>query len=160
MPLLHAITLLLVTAFPSKSMTSWMRPESFRLTIGMSRTEAVRTLEDSGWKPKKGKDANQLVVDYSDGRAVRLDFRAGTLKSLRFELFTVLPEIRSAYDEHRAFLVKTFGAPKPTIKSKSIVIYDAKVPNVMMVVSDDPKSVNGKKGVGLLVVRYFEPEAQ
>jgi hypothetical protein len=27
-----------------------------------------------------------------------------------------------------------------------------------MVVSDDPKSANGRKGVGLLVVRYFEPE--
>src|SRR5688500_11666958 len=131
MPLLQALTLLLATAFPSNSMTSWMRPESFRLTIGMSRTEAIRTLKDSGWKPEKGKDANQVVIDYSDGRAVRLDFRSGRLSSLRFELFTVLPEIRSAYDEHRAFLLKSLGTPKPTIKSKSIIVYDSTTPNVM-----------------------------
>jgi hypothetical protein len=77
MTLFQALTLLVLTAFPSSSMTSWMRPESFRLTIGMSRGEAIRTLEDSGWKPKKGKDSSQLVVDYSDARAVRLDFRGG-----------------------------------------------------------------------------------
>lgn len=158
MTLFTALTLLVVTAFPSSSMTSWMRPESFRLTIGMSRAEAIRSLEESGWKPKKGKDSNQLVVDYSDAKAVRLDFRRGKLKSLRFELFTVLPQIRAAYDEHRAFLLKTMGEPKRSIKSKSIVVYDAKTPNVMMIVSDDPRSANGRKGVGLLVVRYFEPE--
>ena len=136
-----------------------MRPESFRLTIGMSRGEAIRTLEESGWKPKKGKDANQLVVEYTDARAVTLDFRQGRLQSLRFELGTMLPQIRLAYDEHRAFLLKTMGKPKDTIKSKSIVVYDEKTPNIMMVVSDDPKSESGKKGVGLLVVRYFEPES-
>ena len=157
MTLLPTLTLLLLTAFPSSSMTSWMRPESFRLTIGMSRRDAIKTLEENGWKAKKGKDKNQLVVDYSEARAITLDFRSNRLQSLRFELVTFLPQIRSAFDEHRALLLKELGEPKKSIRSKSIVIYDDKTPNVMMVVSDDPKSTNGKNGVGLLVVRYFEP---
>ena len=35
------LALLLSTPFPSSSRTAWMRPESFRLSIGMARTEAV-----------------------------------------------------------------------------------------------------------------------
>ena len=41
-----------------------MRPDSFHLKIGMSRTEALTALET--WAPKPGKNANEVVVDYSD----------------------------------------------------------------------------------------------
>ena len=49
------VAILLATAFPSNSKTSWMRPESFQLTIGMPRGDVVKHLEDSGWKIKPGK---------------------------------------------------------------------------------------------------------
>ncbi len=54
------LALLLSTAFPSTSRTSWMRPESFHLTIGMSRVEALEALEK--WAPKPGKDADEVVM--------------------------------------------------------------------------------------------------
>ena len=38
------VTLLLVTTFPSSSKTSWMRPESFHLTVGMDRDATIKTL--------------------------------------------------------------------------------------------------------------------
>src|SRR4029077_13590855 len=41
--------LLLVTTFPSSSKTSWMRPESFNLIIGMERDATIKTLTDRGW---------------------------------------------------------------------------------------------------------------
>ena len=48
------LTLWLATAFPSESKTSWMRPESFHLAIGMNRSETMKALQSRGWKPKKG----------------------------------------------------------------------------------------------------------
>src|SRR5689334_12307490 len=79
--------------FPSPSRVSWMRPESFHLMVGMNRQEAVKKLEDNGWKPKKGADADHLVVDYTDEKALTLEFRRNRLCSIRFELFAFLPAI-------------------------------------------------------------------
>src|ERR671937_1207051 len=93
------LTLLLATAFPSSSKTSWMRPESFHLVVGMSRAETLKTLEDVGWKTKKGEDDDQLVIDYADDKAVTLQFHRGRLRSIRFELFTFLPDARTAFNE-------------------------------------------------------------
>ena len=151
MPLLLA--LLLATAFPSTSRTSWMHPDSFHLTIGMSRTEAMTALEK--WAPKPGKNANEVVVDYSDDKALTLQFRKDRLTSVRFELFVFLPEIRLAFDEKRASLAESLGKPRKA--TKSILIYDNALPNVMVVVNDDPMSEQGKKGLGVLAVRYYDP---
>jgi hypothetical protein len=155
MPLVipFAIALLLATAFPSTSRTSWMRPDSFHLTIGMSRTEAMTALEK--WAPKPGKDANEVVVDYSDDKALTLQFRKDRLTSVRFELFVFLPEIRLAFDEKRASLAESLGKPRKA--TKSILIYDKALPNVMVVATDDPKSQHGKQGLGVLAVRYYDP---
>ncbi|MDP9194543.1 MAG: hypothetical protein M3P06_22840 [Acidobacteriota bacterium] len=151
MPLLLA--LILATAFPSTSRTSWMRPDSFHLTIGMSRPEAMTALEK--WAPKPGKDANEVVVDYSDDKALTLQFQKNRLTSVRFELFVFLPEIRTAFDEKRAWLAESLGKPRKA--TKSILIYDNTLPNIMVVATDDPKSRHGKQGLGVLAVRYYDP---
>ncbi len=147
------LALLLLTAFPSNSKTSWMRPEAFRLSIGMPRAAAEDALRK--WSPKKGKDANELVVDYSEDKAITLEFKKDRLNSIRFELFAYLPAIRQSFDEERKYLLAAHG--KPPKATKSILIYDNALPNVMVVVSDDPNTAQGKKGLGVLAVRYFDP---
>jgi hypothetical protein len=151
------LLLLLTTAeFPSNSTTSWMRPESFHLAIGMTRAEAIEALDKIGWKTKKGEDEDHLLIDYADDKAVTLQFRKDRLNSIRFELFVFLPDASKAFAEEKAFLRQSLGKPKP-VKSKAILLYDSTLPNVMVVLSNDPKSANGQKGLGILVVRYFDP---
>jgi hypothetical protein len=146
----------LVSSFPSSSKTSWMAPQSFHLTIGMTRSDAEKTLRDAGWNLKPGKDMNQLVIDYSEDKSLTLDFGRDRLRSVRFELFALLPEIRAAFAEQRSVLKKEHGNPKK-LKSASLVVYDDRLPNIMVVLSDDPKSNYGKKGFGYLAVRYYDP---
>lgn len=155
--MLALITLLLATSFPSSTRTSWMTPESFRLVIGMSRVETVKTLEDSGWRVKHGRNENEMVLDYAEDKALTLEFNRERLHSVRFELFALLPLIREAFDEQQMMLRKAHGKPKKAVRSKSIVVYDNRLPNIMMVLSDDPKSAYGKKGLGFLAVRYYDP---
>jgi len=150
------LALFLANPFPSPSKTSWMRPESFHLTIGLSRAETLKRLSDAGWKTRAGKKKNEVLIDYSDADSVTLQFRKERLKAVRFEHFAFLDEARTAFAEETGYLREAFGAPKK-MKTKSIVVYDHVLPNVMVVLSDDPKSENGQKGLGLLVVRYFDP---
>lgn len=131
-----------------------MRPESFHLAIGMSRTETLEKLES--WKLKKGDAADQMVIDYADDKAVTLEFHKDRLRSIRFELYCFLPDSHSAFEEEKAFLRESLGPPKK-LKSKTIVAYTDTLPNVMVVLSADPKSENGSKGLGILVVRYYDP---
>lgn len=147
------LALLLLTAFPSNSHTSWMRLDAFRLSIGMPRAEVESALEK--WMPKAGRDGNELVVDYSDDKALTLEFRKDRLRSVRFELFVFLPEVRKAFEEKKKDLAESLGAPPKA--TKSILIYDNALPNVMVVVSDDKTSEQGKKGIGVLAVRYYDP---
>ena len=145
--------LLLATAFPSTDKTSWMRPESFHLIIGMERAAAEKALEK--WHPKPGRDENELVVDYSDDKSLTLQFSKNRLTAVRFELFVFLPEVRKVFDEERSYLEGARGkAPKTT---KTILIYDNALPNVMVVAKDDPTSEQGKQGLGVLAVRYYDP---
>ncbi len=150
------LSLFLATPFPSASRTAWMRPESFHLSIGMSRADTLKKLADAGWKTKAGKDAAHLVIEYTDADSVTLEFRKDRLKAVRFEHFAFLQDARSAFTEEVTYLHETFGAPK-AVKTKSVVLYDRILPNVMVVLSDDPRSENGQKGLGLLVVRYYDP---
>jgi hypothetical protein len=147
------LTLLLATSFPSNNRTSWMRPDAFHLAIGMTRTETMTALEK--WAPKPGKDANEVVVDYSDDKALTLQFRKNRLISVRFELFVFLPEIRLAFEEEKARLADVRGKPRKA--TKSILIYDNALPNVMVVAADNPNSQQGKQGIGILAVRYYDP---
>ena len=115
----------------------------------MRRAEALDALR--AWNPKQGRNADELLVDYASDKSLTLEFQKDRLQSVRFELFVLLPEVRKAFDEKRAALGKP---PKAT---KSILIYDNALPNVMVVVADDPKSEQGKKGLGVLAVRYYDP---
>jgi len=150
-----ALLVFLAAAFPSADKTSWMRPQSFHLIIGMPRQEAMQTLSSNGWKAKSD-DANHVIVDYDEDKTLTLDFQRGRLHSVRFELFTILQDAKPAFDTETAYLRATFGAPKP-LKSKSIVLYDNALPNIMAVLSNDPKSEQGQKGVGMVVLRYYDP---
>ena len=157
---LTLLTLILAVAFPSSTQTSWMSPQSFHLTVGMSRADAVKKLAEGGWEAKRGKHDDELVVDYSDSRALTLEFKKNRLHSLRFELFAMLPEIRTAFDEQKGLLRKAHGEPKKGLRSDSVVLYDDRLPNIMVVVSADPSSEYGQKGFGFLAVRYFDPVTQ
>jgi len=156
--MLLVATLLLGLSFPSSSRTSWMRPESFRLVIGMTRSDAITVIKESGWEIE---DRGNLVnVDYDGNKALTLEFNRDRLRGVRFELYALIPEVQKAFNEERTFLKEKLGEPKKTIRSSSIVLYDSTLPNVMMVASTDPKSENGRKGIGMLVVRYFDPLAK
>ena len=151
-------TLLLSLAFPSNSKTSWMRPESFRLSIGMPKPDAMNALKQSGWDIEDRGDT--VNVEYDGNKALTLEFSKERLYGIRFELFALIPEIKQAFDEERAFLKETLGEPKTAVKSKTIVLYDSTLPNVMMVASTETDSENGRKGIGRLLVRYFDPVAK
>ena len=151
--MIAAFALLLATAFPAQSHIAWMRPESFRLTIGMPRDAAMKSL--AAYKPHVSGD--EAVVDYSDSDSLTLQFRRDRLHAIRFEYYAFLPDVRAAFEEEKAFLKSSFGDPKKATSAKSIVIYDDRLPNVMAVLSADPLSENGRKGIGMLVVRYYDP---
>ena len=140
------LALLLAIAAPQ---TDWMRLEAFHLAIGMPRSEAESALR--AWSPKQGKDENELVVDYASDRSLTLEFRKNRLHAVRFELFVLLPHVRKAFEERRAAM----GEPRKA--TKSILIYDNALPNAMVVVADDPNSAQGRKGLGVLAVRYYDP---
>lgn len=150
--LLSLVLLATVTSTPD-SRVGWMRPDSFHLKVGMPRHEALQALDS--WSPKKGSSDDEIVVDYSDERALTLVFRNDRLQSVRFELFVMLPEVRQAFEEERLYLRDTFGEPRKT--TESVLIYDQTLPNIIVVVGDDPKSKQGEQGVGVLAVRYYDP---
>jgi len=152
--MLFLVALLVANPFPSSSRTAWMRPESFRLAIGMHRAEAVRRLTEDGWKPEKGDHPDQLILDYTSNKSLTLEFRKERLTSIRFELFVMIPEVASVFDEEKTFLRSRFGEPKP-IKSKALVIYDSALPNIMVVQTKDES-----KGLAVLAVRYYNPVAK
>jgi len=155
--MLFIASLLLALSFPSNSRTSWMRPESFRLVIGMTKTEAMESLNGSNWDVEdKGDTVN---VEYDGNKALTLEFKGDRLRAVRFELFGLIPEIRQAFDEQRKFLKEKLGDPKKAARSDSVVVYDSILPNVMMVASTELDTENGRKGIGRLVVRYFDPVA-
>jgi hypothetical protein len=149
-----ALALVLVTPLPSASRTSWMRLESFRLTIGMPRQAAIDAIKP--WNPKKGKDENEVFILYGGGdKAVTLGFRNDRLQSVRFELFAFLADTRKAFDEEKGHLRESRGAPPKS--TRSILIYDNALPNLMVVLSDDPNTQAGKQGLGMLAIRYYDP---
>lgn len=151
MPLL--LSLLLLTLPARKVDTAWMRPDAFHLAIGMSRMQVMSTL--SAWTPKRGKNNDELIVDYSEDKAMTLEFRNERLRAIRFELFVLLPDVRKAFDQERTRLREERGDPRKS--TKSILIYDNALPNLMVVVTDDPKSQQGRQGLGVLAVRYYDP---
>jgi hypothetical protein len=150
-----AFIALLAGVLPMK--TGWMRPDNFGLIIGMPRAEAVRKLADYGFKVKKGDDKNHLVVDYSDDKSLTLRFQKDRLFAVNFELFALVSEAKSAFVEQKESLRQRYGEPRKT--RPSVVVYDNRLPNVMVVLQANPKSEPGRRGLGMLVVRYFDPRS-
>lgn len=145
----------LLAAISPANRTSWMRPDSFHLVVGMKRAEAVKTLAEGGWKVKPGDDRNHVFFDYADDKSVTLQFNRGRLHAVNFELFALVPDSQSAFAEQKTMLLERYGKPRKT--APSIVLYDDRLPNVMVVLSADPKSEHGRRGLGMLVVRYYDP---
>ncbi len=148
MPLLLAI---LFAVAPSVSQTSWMRPDAFHLTIGMPKADAVKALTANGVVLRDGDHAGQMIADITQTKSITVEFAKERLQSIRFEFFTMSDAIGSAFEEEKKSLRESFGAPK-AISSKSLVIYDHTLPNVMAVMTIDKK-----QGLGTLAVRYFDP---
>jgi hypothetical protein len=147
------LALLLLSTPPAEDQTSWMTLESFHLSIGMSREDALKAV--AFWNPKQGKTPDEYIVDYKGDRAFTLGFRKERLHSVRFELYVLLPKAREAFDQARKWMMAERGAPKK--QSKSVLVYDNALPNVMAVVTDDPQSESGKRGVGIVAIRYYDP---
>lgn len=148
MPLLLAI---LFAVAPNVSQTSWMRPDAFHLTIGMTKADAVKTLTSGGLTLRDGDHAGQMIADITSTKSITIEFTKDRLQSVRFELFTMSDAMGAAFEEEKKFLRDSLGAPK-SIASKSMVIYDRTLPNVMAVVTTDVK-----QGLSTLAVRYFDP---
>lgn len=146
------LALLLATPpFPAATQTSWMRPESFHLAIGMPREAALKAV--AIYTPKVKED--EATFDYSDTRGVTLQFHHDRLHAIRFEYFGFLHEARAAFGEEKSYLQSAFGPAKKA--TPALVIYDDRLPNVMAILSADPNSEQGKKGIGMVVVRYYDP---
>jgi hypothetical protein len=151
-----AAAMLLASVIPTTSgKTAWMRPDSFHLIVGMKQADAVKALEDSGFKVKPGPEKDQLIMDYADDKSLTMSFRKGRLHAVSFEFFTFVPQAQIAFDEHKSLLRERFGEPRRALPS--IILYDDRLPNVMMVLSANPKSEHGRRGLGMLVVRYYDP---
>jgi hypothetical protein len=67
--------------------------------------------------------------------------------------------VKLAFLEQKTMLHKVHGDPKPT-NARSIVVYDDRLPNIIVVMSADPKTEYGRKGFGYLAVRYYDPVAR
>lgn len=156
--MLATIALLFATAFPSTNRVAWMRPESFHLSVGMPRSEAMNVLDRDGWKTRPTKVTDELTFDYSESCGVTLRFKKDRLISLRFELFAFMDEAHAAFKEEKAFLHASLGAP--TTASASVLVYNRQLPNVMAVLSASEKSAAGLQGLGYLVVSYYDPVAK
>ncbi len=149
------LALLFATTFPSLSRTAWMRPDAFHLTIGMPRAEAIETLRSNGLKTQPAKKEHELVVDYTDDKSLTLQFEDDRLHAIRSELFAIVGQTKDAFAEEKKFLAHAYGAPSRA--TKSLIVYDDRLPNVIVILNDDPKSESGQKGVAMLVVRYYDP---
>jgi hypothetical protein len=155
--MLGILLLAVLDTFPATTKTSWMSPQAFHLSVGMRRSKVVAVLEGGGWKPRPGKAANHLVVEYGEERSITLEFERDHLRSIRFELFDFIPAIKSSFAEQSADLERRYGPARR--KAAGILLYEERRPNIMVVMSTDPRTTAGRRGLGFLTVRYFEPPA-
>jgi hypothetical protein len=149
-----AVAMLLASVSPSSN-TSWMHPDSFHLIIGMPQREAVKVLQEGGWKVTPAKEKDHMIMDYADDKSLTLQFKKGRLHAVNFELFALVPQAQIAFVEQKVMLREKLGEPRKALPS--IVLYDDRLPNVMMVLNANPKSEHGRRGLGMLVVRYYDP---
>ena len=155
MNLAFLLILILPQSFPSSELTAWMRPDAFRIAIGMDQGEAEARLDGSGWKIREGNEPGHLILDYDENRSLTLVIQDGVVESARFELVDFIPKLQKAFDEQRTTLAERFGEPDQS--GGGLLIYDQVSPNVYVVLSTRPDSSFGRQGIGFLAVRYFDP---
>jgi hypothetical protein len=154
-----ALVFLAGDAFPSMSKTSWMEPAAFRLEIGMARAEAERRLEESGLDTAPGKYPRQLVVRYDENKTVTLGFVDDRVQSVRFEFVDFIPGVKTAHAERVEALKEALGETGTEV-SGGVLLFDDRMPNIMVVLSTRPDDSFGRQGLGFLSVRYYDPAAE
>lgn len=155
MTLLLSLALLFGGVVPDTA-TGWMDPARLGVSLGMTRADAVRTIEGRGYATEEGKEPGHLIVPVGEKRTVTLAFEADALRSIRFELVSFLPEIQSAFEEAKQRLARKHGAPSRSIAKPPILQYDATKPKIYVVAATDASTEFGKQGLGFLVIRYFD----
>jgi hypothetical protein len=150
---------LVASAFPSQSKTAWMDPASFHLRVGMTERQAATALREHGWKTEQGKVAGETVVSYDQGRTITVVTEKGKVRSIRFEFVGYIPDVEQAFAERQKALRREFGKPAEHGKG-SMLIWEKTAPNVIAVLSTHRETSYGKQGLGLFVVRYFEPPVE
>src|SRR5205085_9772419 len=105
MPLLLAILFALA---PTTSETSWMRLDAFHLTVGMRKADAVKALTARGVTLRDGDHAGQMIADITQTKSITVEFSKERLRSVRFELFTMMDAVGAAFDEEKKFLRDSF----------------------------------------------------
>lgn len=155
--LLPIVLSLFLSAFPSNSTSSWMQPEAFHLRLNMPKGEVLKALKQRGWRVEKGKQVTQQVLQYDDRKTVTMMFINDRLHSMRFEMIDFFPAVQSGFKEQKATLSKSLGTPSAHFSTDKILVFDKRRPNVHVVLTTDPASDMGKQGIGMLVVRYFDP---
>ncbi|MBW3563272.1 MAG: hypothetical protein KY459_00925 [Acidobacteria bacterium] len=142
------------TVFPSGTLTSWMEPAAFRLSLNDDRAEVEELFEARGWELVPGKGRGQLVHQYDDARTVTLGFSDERLTSIRFELSAFAPDALKAYEERRKRLEKLYGrASSLGSVGEEFSTSDMRVHLIIV----DGGAESG--GASTVVVRYFVPEA-
>lgn len=155
------LSLILIAAgvFPATSKSAWMQPEAFRLTVGMERKTALDQMKRLGLKETKSKEKGNISFIYDDQRTITLAFAEQRLQSIRFELVDFIPGVKSTFGECEKALTSKLGKARLRIDDK-VLIYDENKPNVFVVASIDTATDVGKQGLGVLVVRYFDPDVK
>jgi predicted RNA binding protein YcfA (HicA-like mRNA interferase family) len=149
------------SAFPTTSKTAWMVPDAFHMEIGMTRKDAEKVIKKYGWQSSPGKYPRQLIVKYDDAKTVNIQFVDDKLQSMRFEYVGFIPDVKLAYEEMLAQLERSLGYKGIRQKGdRTVLLFDLKVPNVMLVLSTSKDDSFGVQGLGFLAVRYYDPSAE
>lgn len=136
-----------------------MDPAAFQLRVGMSEADATAALRQHGWKTERGKAAGETIVSYEQGRTLTIVAERGKVRSIRFELVGFVPDVQQAFQERQKTLRRELGQPSEHAKG-STLIWEKSAPNVIAVVSTDRTTSYGRQGLGVFVVRYFDPPVE
>lgn len=136
-----------------------MDPAAFRVAVGMSEREVRERFTAAGVELQAGEEPGELVGNYEDGKTVTIHFRDGRVDSLRFELVDFLPLMTKHWEDVSARLKKKLGAPTTAVPGADVLIWQENRPNVIAALSRRRDDRFGEKGLGFVVIRYFEPPA-
>ena len=92
---------------------------------------------------------------------MNIQFVEDKLQSMRFEYVGFIPDVKVAYEELLVQLERSLGYKGTKQKSdRTVLLFDRKTPNVMLVLSTSHDDSFGAQGLGFLAARYYEPAAE